>query len=152
MKTKIFLSAILASALFMQLNAQTAEKPVENLPVKSAVQSTGVVREETGATIVFDEYKHDFGTIKESAGKVSVIFTFTNRSDSPLIISKVEASCGCTTPEWTKEPVAPGKQGYIKAIYDPANRIYSFNKSLAVYSNGNPAKIALTIQGTVVKE
>jgi len=153
MKTKsIFLSAILVSALFMQLNAQTVEKQVEDLPAESAVKSANVAQEENKATIVFDKCKHDFGTIKESGGKVSVIFTFTNRSDSPLVISKVVVSCGCSAAEWTREPVAPGKQGYIKATYDPANRIYSFNKSLTVYSNGNPSKVALTIQGTTVKE
>ena len=153
MKTKsIFTSAILVSAFFVQLNAQTVEKSAENLPVKSAVNSANPVQAQAEASIVFDEYKHDFGTIKESDGKVSAVFTFTNRSDSPLVISKVEASCGCTTPEWTREPVAPGEQGYIKATYDPTNRTSFFSKSLTVYSNGNPSKIVLSIQGTAVKE
>jgi hypothetical protein len=129
MKTKSFIfAAILTSALCVQLNAQTTE-----------------------ATIAFDKYKYDFGTIKASDGKVSVVFTFTNHSDSPLVISKVEASCGCTASEWTKEPVAPGKQGQVKVTYDPTNRIYFFNKSLTVYSNGNPSKVILSIQGTAVK-
>ena len=128
MKTKSFLlMAILVSALSVQLNAQTE------------------------ATIVFDKYKHDFGTIKASDGKISAVFTFTNRGDSPLVIAKVEVSCGCTAPEWTREPIAPGERGYITATYDPTNRTYSFNKSLTVYSNGNPSKIVLTIQGTAVK-
>ena len=121
----------------------------EKLPVKSVID---IEKADAGATIAFDKYKYDFGTIKENGGKVSTVFTFTNLSNSPLVISKVEASCGCTTPEWTKEPVAPGAQGYIKAIYDPANRIYSFNRSLTVYSNGNPAKVTLTIQGTAIKQ
>ena len=147
MKAKIFLSAILVSALFMQLNAQTVEKPVENLPEEAA----NVALEETESTIAFDKYKHDFGTINESDGKVSAIFTFTNLSNSPLVISKVEASCGCTTPEWTQEPVAPGAQCYVKATYDPTNRIYFFERSLTVYSNGFPSKIVLIIKGTVIK-
>ena len=153
MKTKsIFISVILVSAFFVQLNAQTVEKPVENSPAKSAVNPANPRQAEVEASIVFDEYKHDFGTIKESAGKVSAVFTFTNRSDSPLVISKVEVSCGCTTPEWTREPVAPGEQGYVKATYDPTNRIYLFERSLTVYSNANPSKIVLSIQGTAVKE
>ena len=126
MKTKsIFISAILLSALFMQVNAQT---------------------------VTFDKYKHDFGTIKESDGKVSVVFTFTNQSDSSLVISRVSTSCGCSAAEWTKEPVAPGEQGTIKATYDPRNRISSFNKSITVYSNGDPSKIVLSIQGTAIRE
>ncbi|MCL1933680.1 MAG: DUF1573 domain-containing protein [Candidatus Azobacteroides sp.] len=151
MKTKsIFISAIPVFALFMQLNAQSVEKPIEDLPVKSVVNSSNQVQAE--ASIVFDEYKHDFGTIKESDGKVSAVFTFTNRSDSPLVISKVAVSCGCSAAEWTQEPVAPGGQGYVKATYDPKNRIAFFNKSLMVYSNGNPSKTTLSIQGTVVKK
>ena len=159
MKRKsIFVSAILVSALSVQLNAQTVEKPVEQLPAKSANESANesanVVQTEAKAeaTIAFDEYKHDFGTIRENGGKVSAVFTFTNRGDSPLVISKVTTSCGCTASEWTQEPVAPGEQGYIKATYDPANRTNFFNKSVTVYSNGNPSKIVLTIQGTAVKE
>ena len=149
MKTKsIFLSAILVIALVMQLNAQTVEK----MPTESIIFPVNTESIESEASIAFDKYKHDFGTIKESDGKVSAVFTFTNRSDSPLVISKVVASCGCTTPEWTREPVAPGEQGYIKAIYDPTNRIYSFNKSLTVYSTGIPSKIVLSIQGTAVKQ
>ena len=125
MKTKsIFITAILLSALFMQVNAQT---------------------------VTFDKYKHDFGTIKESDGKVSVIFTFTNHSDSPLVISNVRVSCGCSAAEWTKDPVAPGEQGTIKATYDPKNRIYSFNKSLTVHLNGDPSRIVLSIQGVAIR-
>jgi hypothetical protein len=144
MKAKsILISAISVFAFFMQLNAQTVEKPVN--------KSADTVQAESEATIVFDNYKHDFGAIKESAGKVSAVFTFTNKGDSPLVISKVVPSCGCTASEWTREPVAPGKQGYITATYDPSNRIYAFNKSLTVYSSGNPSRIVLTIQGSASK-
>ena len=151
MKTKsVFLSVILVSACFMQLSAQTVEKQLANLQTKE-VLNQDAAKVEPESTVTFDKYKHDFGTIKEGDGKVSVTFTFTNLSDSPLIISKVDVSCGCSSAEWTKEPVAPGKEGYVKATYDPTNRIYAFNKSLTVYSNGNPTKVTLTIQGTAVK-
>ena len=123
----------------------------EKLPMKSIVFPVNAVSIESGTTIAFDRYKHDFGTIKESDGKVSTVFTFANLSDWPLIITKVEASCGCTTPEWTREPIIPGGQGYIKATYDPTNRIYFFERSLTVYSTGTPSKIVLSIQGTAIK-
>jgi hypothetical protein len=153
MKTKSFiLSVTLVSALCVQLNAQTIEQPAEESPEKPAVKLAKTMQAESKSTIEFDKYKHDFGTIKESDGKVSIVFTFTNLSDAPLVITKVEASCGCTKPEWTQEPVMPGEKGYIKAIYDPANRIYFFNKSLTVHSNGNPSKVVLSIQGTTVKQ
>ena len=123
----------------------------EKLPLKSIINPANTALTESDATIAFDRYKHDFGTIKENDGKVSTVFTFTNLSDFPLVITNVVASCSCTTPEWTREPVAPGKQGYVKATYDPTNRIYFFERSLTVYSNGNPTKVTLTIQGTTIK-
>jgi len=153
MKTKSFiLTAVLVSALFMRLNAQTVEKSDENLPAKTSADSATGTKAESETTIVFDKYKYDFGTIKESNGKVSAVFTFTNKGDSPLVISKVTVSCGCSAAEWTREPVAPGEQGYIKATYDPTNRIYTFERSLTVYSNGNPSMIVLSIQGTTISE
>lgn len=150
MKTKsIFFSAVLISALFMQLNAQTLEKPVRAL---SVTDSTKVMLEDSLVTITFDKYSYDFGTIKASNGTVTTIFTFTNESDSTLVISKVAASCGCTTPEWTREPVAPGEKGFVKAIYKPSNETYFFSKTLSVYSNGHPSKVVLFIHGNVVKQ
>lgn len=148
MKTKVIFISVVFTAICMQLNAQNQ---VEQSQLKSVINPENAVQEESVATIVFDKQIHDFGTIQESDGKASFFFTFTNQSDSPLVISRVVVSCGCSAAEWTKEPVAPGEQGYVKATYDPVNRIGSFNKTLTVYSNGNPPKIVLSIRGTVVR-
>lgn len=103
-------------------------------------------------TLAFDKITHDFGTIKESDGDVDVTFRFVNRSEEPLVLNRVNASCGCTTPEWSKEPVAPGETGYIKVTYKTKNRIGRFNKSITVGSNGNPGIVTLIIKGTVIEE
>ena len=63
------------------------------------------------------ETSFDFGTIKEANGNVSHVFKIKNTGDAPLVLTRVIASCGCTTPEWTKEPIAPGKTGDIKITY-----------------------------------
>ena len=97
----------------------------------------------------FDKTEHDFGKITVSGGDVECVFIFTNIGDSPLTITKVTASCGCTAPSWSKEPVAPGKQGYIYARFDPKGRNGNFNKLLAVYSNGSPKRISLKIKGHI---
>ncbi|GAB4280152.1 MAG: DUF1573 domain-containing protein [Marinilabiliales bacterium] len=99
--------------------------------------------------ISFKEEVYDFGTIKEEDGSVTCTFEFTNTGNEPLIINNVKASCGCTTPDWTKTPVAPGKKGYVKATYNPKNRPGKFNKTITVMSNAEtPAKV-LRIQGEV---
>jgi hypothetical protein len=98
---------------------------------------------------VVGEASHDFGTIKEADGPVTHTFKIKNEGEAPLVVTKVAASCGCTTPEWTKEPIAPGKTGEIKVTYDPTGRPNPFNKTVSVYSNGKTGSSVLTIKGIV---
>ena len=99
--------------------------------------------------IVFEEQSHDFGSFKESDGSQKTTFKFTNKGDAPLVLSNVRASCGCTTPKWTREPVAPGESGSIDVSYNPKNRPGSFNKSVTVSSNAENATVVLRINGKV---
>ena len=76
--------------------------------------ATGIASAQNKAVISADETSFDFGTIKEANGNVSHTFKIKNTGEAPLVLTRVIASCGCTTPEWTKEPIAPGKTGDIK--------------------------------------
>jgi len=100
-------------------------------------------------TISFLQQEHNFGKIKENGGLATYIFEFHNKGEEPIVISHVSSSCGCTTPEWSKEPVPPGETGFIKASYDPKNRVGSFNKTITVNSNGFPSSIGLRLKGEV---
>lgn len=111
--------------------------------------ATGMATAQQKAIISVDNTSHDFGVIKEADGKVSHTFKITNTGDAPLVITRVIASCGCTTPEWTKEPIAPGKTGEVKITYDPKDRPGPFTKSISVYSNGKTGSYILTIRGDV---
>lgn len=101
------------------------------------------------AVIQFDQVSHDFGKFSEDKKNVTYEFKFKNTGNAPLVISRVTASCGCTTPEWTKEPVAPGKTGYVKATYNPIGRPGAFNKSITVFTNTPEKNVRLTIKGIV---
>ena len=101
------------------------------------------------AELKFVEEVHDFGLIKEEDGPAEFKFEFTNTTSEPLVITNVRASCGCTTPSWTREPVLPGKNGHIMAVYNPRNRPGAFNKTLTVTTNGRQSTIILRIQGKV---
>jgi hypothetical protein len=101
------------------------------------------------ARISFEKLQHNFGTFKEELGVQTVAFNFKNEGTVPLILNNVQASCGCTTPEWTREPVAPGAKGMIKVSYDPKNRPGVFNKTIRVSSNADNADVVLTILGEV---
>ncbi len=99
---------------------------------------------------VFKETTYNFGDIKEEGGKVSHQFVFTNLGKKPVIIENVTATCGCTTPSWSKAPVKPGEQGEITVVYNPRNRPGSFNKTIRVFMNASQAPQALRISGNVL--
>ena len=92
----------------------------------------------------------DFGTIKEEGGKVSHRFEFTNSGPNPFVIQKVETSCGCTTPTFTREPVLPGRKGYVEITYDPLYRPGSFRREVTVTSNDRKNINKLIIRGNVI--
>jgi len=94
--------------------------------------------------------EHDFGKFKEEAGRQAFDFIATNTGTDPLVIQNVVASCGCTTPEWTRQPIPAGGTGKITAIYDPKDRPGIFNKTLSVYTNSKPEVVVLIIKGEVL--
>lgn len=98
----------------------------------------------------FEEEIYNFGEIKEDGGKVTHTFNFTNSGGQPLIVHNVRASCGCTSPDWTRQPVQPGNKGFVKATFDPRNRPGNFNKSVIVTTNGKDPTIVLRITGKVL--
>jgi hypothetical protein len=106
--------------------------------------------QQTDTTVVFDVTVHNFGDIVKNAGPQTYAFEFTNTGAEPVTIQNVSASCGCTTPGWTKEPVAPGEKGEVKATYNPS-AVIPFDKTLTVYTSGVPAQIVLHIKGRVVE-
>ena len=93
--------------------------------------------------------EHDFGTFKEEAGRQTFDFMVTNTGTDPLVIQNVVASCGCTTPDWTKQPITAGGKGKVTAIYDPKDRPGPFSKTLSVYTNTKPEVVVLVINGEV---
>jgi len=97
--------------------------------------------------IQFEETVHDYGTIPEG-GNGTYEFVFHNRGDEPLLLNNVRSSCGCTVPEWSKEPIAAGESGKIKVSYN--TRITgSFSKSISVYTNADEKPIVLVVKGKV---
>jgi hypothetical protein len=99
--------------------------------------------------VLFSELYFDFGNIAETGGAVEHVFTFINNSGLPLQLKSVDASCGCTTPEWTTEIIRPGNSGKIKAIFNPAGRPGYFNKSINVLTDPELGPITLQISGNV---
>jgi hypothetical protein len=97
----------------------------------------------------FESDNHDFGNVPEGT-MATHEFRFKNTGNQPVVIANVQASCGCTTPDWTKTPVLPGKTGIIKAMYSSAGRPGMFNKTVTVTSNAAEPSKVLTIKGAVL--
>lgn len=100
--------------------------------------------------ITFDKTTHDFGKINEADGRVTTVFTFKNEGMAPLVLSNVRASCGCTTPKWTREPIEPGQSGEITVTYNPSGRPGRFQKTVTVTSNATEPTFKLQIKGEVI--
>ena len=98
--------------------------------------------------IKFEKENHNFGVINEGV-QAKYDFVFVNTGNQPVIIQSVNASCGCTTPFYTKEPILPNKKGIISASFDSNGRPGIFNKSVTVVSNAKNGNLSLTIQGEV---
>jgi len=99
-----------------------------------------------GASIAFEKMEHDFGTLNMGP-QATVSFKFSNNGTEAVVLTDVHASCGCTTPEWPREPIAPGQNSEIKAIYNTAGRPGYFEKTIFVTYNGKT--VELKIKGTV---
>lgn len=108
----------------------------------------GLAAQEKGQA-AFKQTKHDFGTIKEDGPKATHVFKFSNKGKTPVRLTHVQASCGCTTPAWSKEPVATNEQGFIKVTYDPMHRPGNFQKTITVKTDGDPSVVVLVIKGDV---
>jgi len=122
-----------------------------NVPVFSTKANGGNFWSKTEDTITVDKTLHDFGTIKEMGGKVSAAFIVTNNTKATIVITYVSASCGCTVPTWTKDPIEPGNTGLVTATYNPLGRPGPFDKTITILTNGSPERILVRIKGTVVK-
>ncbi|MGC4023668.1 MAG: DUF1573 domain-containing protein [Cyclobacteriaceae bacterium] len=100
--------------------------------------------------LTFRERIHDFGNIMEKDGSVSFEFIVSNKSTRPVKITNVQPSCGCTTPDWTKNSIAVGSTGFIKASFDPTGRPGYFDKTLTVTTDWDGQPVVLHIKGNVV--
>lgn len=104
------------------------------------------------AKIEFESTSHNFGTISEQGGEAVYNFSFKNTGNVPLILTNVRAGCGCTTPTWDRQPVAPGGSGNIKVAFNPLHRPGSFVKSITVNSNSETPVVSLTVRGNVSRK
>ncbi len=104
-----------------------------------------------GAKMKFEKTEYDFGTINEG-DVVETIFKFTNSGKSELIITSAKASCGCTIPEWPKEPIMPGESGEIKVKFNSKRKPNMQRKMVTLMTNTPEGKEIVRIKAMVIPE
>jgi hypothetical protein len=102
----------------------------------------------SGAAMKFEKEEYNFGTIK-SGDKVEYAFEFVNTGKEPLIISQASGSCGCTVPEYPKNPIAKGEKGVIKVTFNSTGKVGLQDKTVTITSNAPDSPKILHIKGTV---
>jgi len=125
----------------------TKSKTAAPIATKQAPAAATAIKKD-GAAIDFKFTEHNFGELEEGS-KAAVDFIFTNTGSKPLILTDVKASCGCTTPEWPKEPIAPGQTSKIKVEYNTQGRPGDFTKSITITSNEGDQPKMIYIKGKV---
>lgn len=143
---------ILALLIAIQLvacaeNPQQTEDNAGVEKLSTTVEEVNSIENEE-AILQFENDTYEFGEIKEGE-KVDHVFSFTNTGQSPLIISNVSASCGCTTPEYSKHPINPGEKGSITVVFDSNNQVGMQHKVITVTSNAAPSQSILHLKGEV---
>lgn len=136
---------LFALAFTLTASAVTfAQAPAKKTAAKTTVSGTASMKT---ASFKWDKTTHDFGTIPQSK-PTTAEFKFTNNGSAPLIIAAAQGSCGCTVADYTKEPIAPGKSGFVKATFNAASP-GPFTKTVTVSSNAGTAPVVLNIKGEV---
>lgn len=117
-----------------------------------ATPAPGAPAAPTGPTteMTFAENEYDFGTVTEGE-KVTHTYSFTNTGDEPLILSNARGSCGCTVPEWPREPIAPGGTGEVTVVFNSRGKGGDRNQRVTITANTEPAQTFLALKGTVEK-
>ncbi|MGI9652818.1 DUF1573 domain-containing protein [Chryseobacterium sp. RLHN22] len=133
-------------------NAPSADSTTTSVAPAPAVTGTEaaapVKSNQPTTTIALSESNFDFGNIKKGA-KVNHVYEITNTGTNPLIISEVKPGCGCTAPDFTKDPIMPGKKGKITLSFDSANFDGNVQKYADVFANVENAPIKLTFNANI---
>ncbi len=126
-------------------------KKVFLLSLLVLVSATSLWAQKSKAEITFDKTVHNFGTFSEDKPIVKCEFTFTNTGTTPLQIVRAYATCGCTVPKYTKDPVQPGEKGVIHVTYNGYGTYPgTFAKYITINSNAKNSTVRLTIKGEML--
>ncbi|WP_435254510.1 DUF1573 domain-containing protein [Tenacibaculum sp. A30] len=146
-KIAVALAFVVSAGMLVSCGQGNASSKVKKENVENAEKRDNTISQ--GAPeISFDKEEFDFGTVKEGE-VVETTFVVTNTGKSDLVITHAQASCGCTVPEWTKDPIAPGETGNIKVSFNTSGRTNKQSKSVTLTTNTEKGREIIKISGMV---
>jgi hypothetical protein len=119
---------------------------------QKSTEASGTLEDQSGLKpeIRFEKNEHNLGRILQGE-KVGYNFNFTNIGDASLVIMDASASCGCTVPRFSKEPIAPGGKGSVEVVFDSSGRIGKQSKTVTLKTNGKVQVVYLTIKAEIIR-
>ncbi len=132
------------------VNETAAEAPVETVENPNVVATAGseATPSENAAVMNFEQTEYDFGSIKQGE-TVEHTFEFTNTGKTPLIIENASATCGCTAPDWTRTPVAPGDKGFVAVKFNSTGKVGQQQPTVTIRANTEPNIVKVSMKGNV---
>ena len=146
MKNAIVALLVILAVSFVSCN-EDASKKIKTENLELAKERDSEIKQ-GGPRFKFNKTEHDFGTINEG-DVVETVFSFTNVGKSELIIASAKGSCGCTVPEWPKEPIMPGEMGEIKVKFNSYRKPNLQQKQITLVTNTGDGKEILKIRAQV---
>jgi hypothetical protein len=144
---KIFFYLIAGSLIAGACNSNAGKNGAQETTAAAATDTA-----KGTPAIAFDEMVHNFGNITEGE-RVEYSFKFTNTGDRDLLITDATSSCGCTVPDWPKEPIKPGKSSYMKVVFNSAGKEGYTEKEIVIRANTKPEQVqGPKIQCTILKQ
>jgi len=154
----VFSILLLFAACKEENKTKVQEKTVTEIKEQGEISNADIIRNPVSANsptdtvnvakIVFEEHVHEFGTVNEG-DVVEHTFNFKNTGKIPLVISNARSTCGCTVPQWPKDPIEAGGSGNIKVKFDTKGKKGNQKKPVTITANTYPQKTIVHVQGQV---
>lgn len=151
MNTRAFIVIFLFIVFCIGCKPDSGNKKVDPELINNPVSATSTEDTSKIPVFEFETENHEFGSIKEG-DVVSFDFKFRNAGKAPLIITQASASCGCTVPEYSKDPIAPGENGFIKVTFNSEGKHGMTSKTVTLLANTTPNTKVLTISADITKK
>jgi hypothetical protein len=148
-KQSFFIFTIFMLFVLASCNNDAPAPAVTDAPVVDA-PGTEVVQAAT--TLAVDRMEHDFGDIPDNGGNVETKFVITNTGNNPLLISEAKGSCGCTVPDYPRDPIQPGESRDILVSFDPAGKEGAQNKTVTIMANTEPSTTVINLRSNIIKK